>query len=61
MVYNFFDRKSSGSGVKSQMMSKQELAEELHKPFMRGFEEEKVYSSSKDIIRGADLAGMQLI
>ena len=61
MVYKFFDKSSSGTGVKSQIMSKQELAEELHKPFIRKFEEQKVYSSFKDIIRGVDLADMQLI
>ena len=31
MVYKYFDKKSSGGGVKSQNMLKQQSAEELHK------------------------------
>ena len=34
MVYKFFDKKSFGSGVKSKIMSNQQLAEELHKPII---------------------------
>ena len=30
MVYKFFDRKTSGSGIKNENISNQELAEELH-------------------------------
>ena len=41
--------------------SKKELAEELHKPITRKFEERKVHSPFKDDIWGADLADMQLI
>ena len=41
LVYRFFDEKSSGSGVKSENMSKQELAEELNKPITTKFENEK--------------------
>ena len=48
MVYKSFDKKSSGSGVKSIIMSNQKLAEELHKPIIRKFEKQKVYSSYKD-------------
>ena len=48
MVYKSFDKKSSGSGVKSIIMPNQELAEELHKPIIRKFEKQKVYSSCKD-------------
>ena len=33
MVYNFFDKKSSVSGIKS--MSNQQLADELHKPIIK--------------------------
>ena len=32
MVYNFFDKKASGSGIKNENMSDQQLAEKLHKP-----------------------------
>ena len=41
MVYNFFDKKTSGG---AENMSNQELAEELHKPIIRKFEKRKVYS-----------------
>ena len=46
MVYKFFDKKSSGSGV----MSNQQLANELHKPIIRKFKRRKVYSSFTDNI-----------
>ena len=35
-VYKFFDKKSSGSGIKS-MPQNDHLAEELHKPIIRKF------------------------
>ena len=57
MVYNFFDKKSaclarletlvtrdksaSGSGIKSENISNQELAEELQKPIMGKFQKRK--------------------
>ena len=31
MVYKFFDEKTSGSNIKNENMSEQQLAEELHK------------------------------
>ena len=46
MVYKFFDKKSSGSGV----MPNQQLANELHKPIIRKFKRRKVYSSFTDNI-----------
>ena len=49
------------SAIKSGNMSKQELAEELHKIINRKFKKYKVYSSFKDNIWGVDLADMQLI
>ena len=42
-------------------MQNQQLTEELHKPIIRTFEEQKVYSSFKENIWGADLVDMQLI
>ena len=48
MIYNFFDKKSSGGAVKSEIMSKQELAEELHKPVIKKYENGKVSSSFTD-------------
>ena len=59
-VYKFFDKKPSGSGIKS-MPQKEQLAEELHKPTNRKFKKKKMYSLFKDHIWGADLGDMQLI
>ena len=42
-------------------MSKQELADELHKPIIRKSKKGKVFSTFIDNIWGADLADMQLI
>ena len=42
-------------------LSKQQLAEELHKLIIKKFEKRKVHSSFTDNIWGADLANMQLI
>ena len=53
MVYNFFDKKTAGRGIKSTPQNEQ-LAEELHKPIIRKFKNRKVYSAFKDIICGAD-------
>ena len=52
IVYEFFDKKSSGNAVKSEIMSNQQLAEELHKPIIRKLENRKVHSSFKDNIWG---------
>ena len=60
MVYNFFDKKTAGSGIKS-MPQNEQLAEELHKHIIKKFKKMKVYSAFKDNIWGADLADMQLI
>ena len=38
MVSESFDKKLSGGGVKTENMLKQELAKELHKPFITKFE-----------------------
>ena len=56
MVYNFFDKKSSGSGITNEF--NHQLANELHKPIIRKFKKRKVYSSFKDNIWGVDLADM---
>ena len=60
MVYEFFDKKSVGSGIKS-MPQNEQLVEELHKLIIRKFEKRKVYSTFKGNIWDADLADMQLI
>ena len=59
MVYDFFERKTSGSDIKN--ISNKELAEELNKPIIRKVNKRKVHSSFTDNIWGADLANMQLI
>ena len=61
MVYKFFDKRFSGSGIKNENISNKELAEELHKPNIRKFNNRKVHSRFIDNIWGADLAHMQLI
>ena len=61
MVYKFFDKKSSGSGIKNANMSDQQLAEELRKPIIRTFNKRKVHSKFIDNIWGAILTDMQLI
>ena len=60
MDYEFFDKKTLVSGIKS-MPQNEQLAEELHKPIIRNFKKIKVYSAFKDNIWGADLPDMQLI
>ena len=61
MHYKFFDKKTSGSGIKNENMSDQQLAEELGKPIIRNFKKRKVHSSFIDNTWGADLADMELI
>ena len=46
MVYNFFDKKSSGNGI----MSNQKRAVELHKPIIRKIKRGKAYSLFHDNI-----------
>ena len=61
MVYQFFDKKTKGSGAKSIRQNEQ-LAEDLHKLIIRKFKKRKVYSALEDNIwDDADLADMQLI
>ena len=55
MVYKFFDKKSTGSGIASSSI----LADELHKPVIKKFNNRKVYSQFKDNIWGVDLGDMQ--
>ena len=59
MVYNFFDKNTSGSGIKN--IPNKELAEELHKPIIRNVDKTKVLSLFIDNIWGADLTDMQSI
>ena len=48
MVYKFFDKKSSGSGIASE--PNYELEDELHERIIRKFKKGKVYSSFRDNI-----------
>ena len=57
MIYKFFDKKSSGSGVANEPNYR--LADELHKQIIRKFKKRKVYSSFRDNIWDVDLADMQ--
>ena len=58
MVYNFFEKKSSGSGI-AAIEPNYQLANELHKHITIKFKKRKVYSSFRDNIWGIDLADMQ--
>ena len=60
MVYNIFDKKSTGSSV-NNFFPNQQLANEFHKPVNRKFKKIKVYSLFNDNISCEDLADMQLI
>ena len=57
IVYKFFDKKSSGSGIINE--SNYQLANELHKPIIKKLKKRKVYSSFRYNIWGVDLADMQ--
>ena len=57
MVYKFFDKKSSGSGIVNE--ASYQLVNELHKPIIKKCKNRKVYSSFRDNIWGVDLADMQ--
>ena len=58
MVYKFFDKKSSGSGV-AAIEPNYQLANELHRQIIRKFKRRKVYSSFRDNIWSIDSADMQ--
>ena len=61
MVYKFFDKKSSGSGVAALLANKSatelnyQLANKLHRQITRKIKRRKVYSYFRDNIWGADL------
>ena len=65
MVYRFFDKKSTESGVNmhanKSAFNNEKIAEELHKAIIKKFKQRAVYSRFKDNIWSADLADMQLI
>ena len=41
IVYKFFDKKTSGSGIKNKNISNKEFAKELHKPIIKKFKKKK--------------------
>ena len=57
LVYKFFDKKSSVSGVGTK--PNYQLAKELHSQFIGKCKRRKVYSSFTGNILGVDLADMQ--
>ena len=61
MVYKFFNKKASGSGIKNENISNSELAEELQEPIIKKFKKRKVRSPFIDNVWGAGLPDMQLI
>ena len=66
IVFNYFDKKSSGVYtssvvINSGIMSNQQLAKGLHKPVIRTFRKGKVCLYFKDNILGADFLDKQLI
>ena len=69
MVYNFFNKKTKGSGATTLANKSaikftpqiEQLAEELHKSIIKKFEKRKLYSALKDNIWATDFADMQLI
>ena len=44
MVYKFFDKKTSGCGIKNKSIPNKRRAEELHKPIIRKFKKRKLPS-----------------
>ena len=71
MIYTLFDKYSSSasisdgagtrankSAIKSEVIPKQQLAEEIHKPIIRNYVKRKVYISFKKHICGADPKNM---
>ena len=59
VVYKFFDKKSSRSGVATK--PNYHLANKLHRQIIRKFKRIKVYPSFRDNIWSVDLADMQLL
>ena len=59
IVYKFFDKKSSESGLANKENT--QLANELHKPIIRKSNKRKLHSSFRNNIWSVDLADMQLL
>ena len=50
LVYNFFDKKTSGSGIKNENVFNKELAKELNKPIITKSNKRNVHSPFIDKI-----------
>ena len=50
IVYKFFDKKPSCMGIKNEIISNKELAEELHAPIIRKLKKRKLHSNFIDNI-----------
>ena len=61
MVYKFFGKKFAVSGIKTEIIQNQQLAEELHKPIIRKFKKRKRDTSFKAIYGVAHLVDMHFI
>ena len=61
VFYKLFDKQTFDGAVKSEILPKQQLAKELHKPTIRKSEKRKLHSHFIDNSWGADLADMHLI
>ena len=57
MVYKFFDKRSSGSGVATDPIY--QLANDLHRQINGNFKRRKLYSSFRENIWDLDLVDMQ--
>ena len=60
MIYDFFDKKTSGSSIKNENISNKELVEELHKTIIRKLNK-RTHSPFIENNWCADLAYMQFI
>ena len=61
LVYIFFEQKTARGAVNNKVMQNRKLAEWLHKPVIKKIKKQKVYSSFRGNIWGADLVDLQLI
>ena len=55
IAYKFFNKITSGGTVKNKIISNKQLADKLHKPIIRKFEEKKYTQSFIDNIWGAEI------
>ena len=61
LFVHFLIKKTCGIGIKNDIRSDQQLAEELLKPIIKKFKKRKLQLTFKDNIWSVDLTDMQLI